>query len=90
MHVKQNPKIKYTRVQMLSSKMINNEVTFFWGKTVPVITVWVLKYPFPTQQKLCIQNRNLYIHVQAIPTTKKKKKCWQYTNFESPRAAQGT
>ena len=59
---------------MLSSKMINNEVTLFWGKKVPVITVWVLKYPFPTQQKLCIQNRNLYIHVQAIPTTKKKKK----------------
>ena len=57
---------------MLSSKMINNEVTFFWRKKVPIITVWVLKYPFPTQQKLCIQNRNLYIHVQAITTTKKK------------------
>ena len=32
MHVKQNPKIEQTRVQMLSSKMINNEETLFWGK----------------------------------------------------------
>jgi len=68
--------------------MINNEVTLFWGKKVPVITVWVLKYPFPTQQKLCIQNRNLYIHVQAIPP-QKKKNWWQLTNFETPRALGG-
>ena len=47
-------------------------VCFFKGeKKMVVKTVWVLKYAFPAQQKLCSENLHLFLHVEAIPTTKK-------------------
>ena len=45
---------------------------FFLGeKKMVVKTVWVLKYAFPARQKLCSENLHLFLHVEAIPTTKK-------------------
>ena len=46
-------------------------VFFLGGKKMVVKTVWVLKYAFPAQQKLCSENLHLFLHVEAIPTTKK-------------------
>ena len=36
-----------------------------------VNSVWLLKYPFPAQQKFSIENLGLYLHVEPTPTTKK-------------------
>ena len=49
-------------------------IGFFFEKifSVSVKTVWLLKYPFPAQQKLCSENIGSYLHVEPIPTTKKQ------------------
>jgi len=49
-------------------------IGFFFEKifSLSVKTVWLLKYPFPAQQKLCSENIGSYLHVEPIPTTKKQ------------------
>jgi len=49
-------------------------IGFFFEKifSLSVKTVWLLKYPFPAQQKLCSENIASYLHLEPIPTTKKQ------------------
>ena len=50
----------------------SGKLVFILGeKKVVVKTVWVLKYAYPAQQKLCSENLHLFLHLEAIPTTKK-------------------